>query len=1782
MPYIERKFGSCANDGQSVADLCWGGDHLSILLNGHSSDLVRDTTVTGSVVYRLKDDPGWRVEKITGIANGDNDGETFTVRTPDGSTYYFGRSTASSAVYTVPVFGDDAGEPCHQSTFALSWCNQAWRWNLDTTVDRNGIQTRYFYGRETNEYRMRGVTNASYVRGGYLYYVDYSMDGAGQAQASVAFTVRPRCLLEADGSSSLTVRGCHSALPAYASEYPDVPVDLYCATACTEPSPSFYTAYLVRAATARRWSGTTWVDVDRTLFGYTFPTTNDGTDPSLWLAKADRTGLAGGSSASVPSVEFGGVAMANRVDDNAALGVALLKKYRVTSIKDELGAQTVVTYGHGAGGGCVKTALPSDWSANSKECFPRYWVPDAGPAGFGIFHKYVTTRVRRVNAYAGDTGADQTTAYYYEGNAAWHYDDNPVAPVSVQSWAGWRGYGVVKVRALSDPNYRDETSERALSLSRYTYYRGMHQDRTSGGGSKTVTFTDSTGATLTDWAYAEGMTREEQTFEVGGGGGDLGEQSGELHSYVSARTVRDNPAVSDPQHDAYLMYESSRISRQTTKPDTGTTLGTRSVTQTWTKDSYGRTLTAQSSGAGSGDTRCTSYEYTADPATLDANRLDFPAVVRNSAGTCAAPTETLAEQRIFYDGSTTLADAVGAGNPTSTWRARDVYHSFLIHHWVTNTATFDTYGRVLTAVDGRGKTSTTTYTPTTGIPATVTVTNPLGQTTSTSLEPDRMAPTTITDANGAVTTCAYDALGRATSVWLPGQVTTGPASVKFSYLLDANRINPPVTTASNLQPDGSYLTSATVMDRLGNARQTQTDSPASTAGTKYAIVANTRYDDRGLPTGTTTVPAVVTGVPGSGLMAVTSSNTAETTTAYDSLGRPTTASLKYNGTFRWSSTTAYYGDHVRNTPPSGGVTTTAWTDVLGRTTRRDEGTGSNLVSTSYAFDRADRLFTITDGSGHITTNEYDPLGRRTSTTDPDTGTSTMNYDDNSNITSSSSAGRPSISTVYDDLNRPIATWLGNPGVGTQLGATTYDTATNGTGRVATTTTYSGAATYTQTVAGYTPRGLPTGMTYGFPALGGKATPTTLGVTTGYDTVGRPTTLTYNEATPGGPVETLTTGFDSHGAPATLTSDVAGAPAYVAATGYYSNGTLASRILGAGTGTVRRDYGWETDTGRLSHVTTTTGPSTMVQDDAYGWNPAGDLTLVTDQVPATEVRTCHGYDSLDRLTHSYTTTAATCDHNDVTTAAGVAGYNKSWTFTTDGNIATTRDGATNRAYTYTDTAHPHAATAAGTNSYGYGADGSMTARTTPAGASTLTWDPLGHLASATTAGASTSFVHAPDGTRLARTTPDGTATIYLAGEEVDITAGALSATRRYYALAGDTIGVRTAAGLTWQGNDRQNSTDLQVTDTTSATSRAYYDPFGKTRTTTPPVLLVGDRGFLNKTTDPSTGLSQLGARYYDTDLARFISPDALNDQSTTQTPNPYTYAANNPIGYSDPTGFSSCADSCQKGDQWIASNGGPIHKPGAPYVGGQPPKPTPPKPTPPGPKPDTSTGDGGDDPWFVDAVSAVTNFQTGVWRGQVQSVRDNAVGLYELGKCGNAIALMAGACTMLPNVITTLRDDGPGALWDGLKDPFVSRYESGDIAGLYGYASSEAVLALAGTKGVTKVTAGGRAAAETEASALRHYTTSEAAEAITKGGSINPGASGKTWLTHDNYATGADARAKLALNKTPDGYFEIPACRVSCPSPPSRVEPYHGQPGGGTEITTRSPIDVSGLMFRKFG
>jgi RHS repeat-associated protein len=82
----------------------------------------------------------------------------------------------------------------------------------------------------------------------------------------------------------------------------------------------------------------------------------------------------------------------------------------------------------------------------------------------------------------------------------------------------------------------------------------------------------------------------------------------------------------------------------------------------------------------------------------------------------------------------------------------------------------------------------------------------------------------------------------------------------------------------------------------------------------------------------------------------------------------------------------------------------------------------------------------------------------------------------------------------------------------------------------------------------------------------------------------------------------------------------------------------------------------------------------------------------------------------------------------------------------------------------------------------------------------------------------------------------------------------------------------------------------------------YDPWGKVSRSEGSA--DPSRGFNGKELDPESGLYYYGGRYYDPDLARFVSPDPFVTLPTNpQSLNRYSYTINNPVMYIDPSGYS---------------------------------------------------------------------------------------------------------------------------------------------------------------------------------------------------------------------------------------------------------------------------------------
>ena len=205
---------------------------------------------------------------------------------------YPGDPATTNAVQTVPVYGNNLGEPCFSSAgFPQSWCRQGYRWNLDYVVDPRGNSMTYFYTRYSGFVGLDLNTNVQpYDLSGDLDHIDYGTragsEGAGPAPATVVFGKTIRC-----------IGGCSNA------ESPDIPWDLYCGSATSCPNtlaPVFFERYKLSTVVTRVWNPATalYRDADQWDMAYTYPPSGDwippagnDTGPNLWLDFITHHGL---------------------------------------------------------------------------------------------------------------------------------------------------------------------------------------------------------------------------------------------------------------------------------------------------------------------------------------------------------------------------------------------------------------------------------------------------------------------------------------------------------------------------------------------------------------------------------------------------------------------------------------------------------------------------------------------------------------------------------------------------------------------------------------------------------------------------------------------------------------------------------------------------------------------------------------------------------------------------------------------------------------------------------------------------------------------------------------------------------------------------------------------------------------------------------------------------------------------------------------------------------------------------------------------------------------------------------------------------------------------------------------------------------------------------------------------------------------------------------------------------------------------------------------------------
>ncbi|GGM36461.1 hypothetical protein GCM10011608_21370 [Micromonospora sonchi] len=173
---------------------------------------------------------------------------------------------------------------------------------------------------------------------------------------------------------------------------------------------------------------------------------------------------------------------------------------------------------------------------------------------------------------------------------------------------------------------------------------------------------------------------------------------------------------------------------------------------------------------------------------------------------------------------------------------------------------------------------------------------------------------------------------------------------------------------------------------------------------------------------------------------------------------------------------------------------------------------------------------------------------------------------------------------------------------------------------------------------------------------------------------------------------------------------------------------------------------------------------------------------------------------------------------------------------------------------------------------------------------------------------TRHIYGPGGTRLL-TVQGRQATLNLGEAQLTVhPGGAQINAQRTYVTPGGAV-ARQVAGtaqqaLTALAGDHQGSPYAEVTLSSGMESRIRkQDPFGNVRSAATSGDLRTNRGFLGAVRDDESGFVPLGARLYDPEVGRFLSADPVLDLMDPVQNNGYTYAHNNPVTHSDPTGLS---------------------------------------------------------------------------------------------------------------------------------------------------------------------------------------------------------------------------------------------------------------------------------------
>jgi len=553
---------------------------------------------------------------------------------------------------------------------------------------------------------------------------------------------------------------------------------------------------------------------------------------------------------------------------------------------------------------------------------------------------------------------------------------------------------------------------------------------------------------------------------------------------------------------------------------------------------------------------------------------------------------------------------------------------------------------------------------------------------------------------------------------------------------------------------------------------------------------------------------------------------------YDELGR-VIARRDSAGSVKISYEYDANGNVTKVTDAVGNVTAMTY-DALDRMSKSTDAT--NHV-TSFQYDVADRLIKVTDPRGKATGYTYDGFGQLWQQVSPDTGTISFAYDAQGLPLSMTRADGVLTTYGYDALNRRVSVSAG--GLTQQA---TYDSCTNGIGRLCSASDATGTTSYT-----YTPEGQIAGR--GFSISG-----TTYALGYSYDSVGRVATVVY-------PDGNRANYSYANGLVSGVTFTMGTTTANVATAVGYRPGSQAMASWTSSNG-LTNTLGYDND----GHLTGISVPG--VQNLTLGYDDADRISKITNGIDGALTQS-FGYDAMSRL-------------NSVASTAS----NESYQYDANGNRTSQIVNGVSTTSTVSATSNRLASF--GGTTFGYDANGNTTS---VAGAATYHYDAFNRMDSA----AGMNYYVNPEGQRLRKS--GGAGTSYFAPDQggamfSEYTGGWID----YVWLNGRLIG-RVAGGQLYAiHNDQVGRPEVVTNASKTVVWRAQNFAFNQKVVTSG---ITFNLGFPGQYYDAETSAWNNGYRDYKSELGRYLQSDPIGLSGGINT---YVYAQNSPIHLIDPLGL----------------------------------------------------------------------------------------------------------------------------------------------------------------------------------------------------------------------------------------------------------------------------------------